>query len=555
MKCQSNAFGSCFLLAADSSQDTRLIEVTNLRIDALGELAVYRAGVPVKLPASKRTRALLAYMALTARPHRRDRLCEVFWEIPDDPRGALRWSLSKLRSIVNEDGNERLIADRERVQLDMLTVDIDLLTLSTYLHKDNLSVEQLKPMVKQLQEPVLAGIDLKDQMPFQYWLTAERESAKRLLAKALSRLACHPDLPHNKSILWTQHWLHIEPFATEAATRLINQLEQLGEKDELERVSRELMMRFRKASINWSPLSGANIQSSSIKENDNAQVRQLLTRQKIQFCTADDGVCIAYASVGNGTPIVKAANWLSHLELDWDAPIWSPLFRQLAHHHQFIRYDERGNGLSDWSVDELSQEAFVKDLETVVKASSHERFALLGISQGAAVSIEFAFRYPQRVSHLILFGGYAAGWRINATPETIKEREAIMTLTYSGWGQDNPAYRQIFSSTFMPSATADELSWFNEFQRRTTSPENAVRFLSAFGDIDVRNRLAEISVPTLVMHSMGDRRIPINIGRDIAAAIPNAEFLCLESDSHLLLGREPASKEFINAVTNFIARN
>ena len=230
------------------------------------------------------------------------------------------------------------------------------------------------------------------------------------------------------------------------------------------------------------------------------------------------------------------------------------MFRELARDHYFVRYDERGNGLSDWDVGELSQEAFVADLETVVEATELERFALLGISQGAAVSIEYAVRHPQRVSHLILFGAYAAGWRIGATPATIKEREAIMTLTSSGWGQDNPAYRQIFSSTFMPSATVEELSWFNEFQRRTTSPENAVRFLSAFGDIDVRDRLADVSVPTLVIHSLGDRRIPTTIGRDIAAAIPNAEFFGLESDGHLLLGREPASKAFVDAVRDFIER-
>jgi pimeloyl-ACP methyl ester carboxylesterase len=529
--------------------------VTNLRIDALGELAVFRHGEPLKLPASKRTRALLAYMALTARPHRRDRLCEVFWEVPDDPRGALRWSLSKLRSVVNEDGNERLVADRERVQLETSTIDVDLLRLQTELLKPNLSAEQLQAIVKQLREPVLAGIDLKEQEPFQYWLTAERQSARRLLAKAIGRLASHPDLPPNKAVAWTREWLSIEPFETNAATQLLAQLEQLGETKEHKQMSWELMARFRKAKISWSPGEDSDARLSQKDESETSQIRQLLTRQKIQFCSAEDGVRIAYASVGQGSPIIKAANWLSHLELDWDAPIWSPLFRQLAQHHNFIRYDERGNGLSDWDVDELSQAAFVTDLETVVDATSHPRFALLGISQGAAVSIEYAVRHPERVSHLILFGGYAAGWRIDATLETIKEREAIMTLTHSGWGQDNPAYRQIFSSTFMPSASAEELSWFNEFQRRTTSPKNAVRFLSAFGDIDVRQRLAEVSVPTLVMHSMGDRRISVDIGRDIAAAIPNAEFLALESDSHLLLGREPASQEFINAVTDFIANN
>ncbi len=525
-----------------------------LRINTLGELVVLRDDQPLNLPASKRARALLAYLALTARPHRRDRLCEVFWEIPDDPRGALRWALSKLRSVVNEEGADRLKADRERVALETADTDIDIQLLSAELKSSTLSVGRLRAIADQLREPMLAGIDLPDQALFQQWLTAEREDAKRLLAKALGRLACHLDHPPNKAVVWTREWLELEPFDTNAATQLVTQLEQLGESRELESLSRDLTMRFRNAAISWSPAKRADTPPLTEDDGETVQVRQLLARQKIQFCTAADGARIAYASVGQGVPIIKAANWLSHLELDWDAPIWSPLFRELARDHYFVRYDERGNGLSDWDVSELSQEAFVADLETVVEATELERFALLGISQGAAVSIEYAVRHPQRVSHLILFGGYAAGWRIGATAATIKEREAIMTLTSSGWGQDNPAYRQIFSSTFMPSATAKELSWFNEFQRRTTSPENAVRFLSAFGDIDVRDRLAEVSVPTLVIHSLGDRRIPTTIGRDIAAAIPNAEFLGLESDGHLLLGREPASKTFVDAVQDFIAR-
>jgi pimeloyl-ACP methyl ester carboxylesterase len=171
------------------------------------------------------------------------------------------------------------------------------------------------------------------------------------------------------------------------------------------------------------------------------------------------------------------------------------------------------------------------------------------------VSIEYAVRHPERVSCLVLLGAYAAGWRIDATDDVIREREAVMTLTATGWGQDNPAYRQIFSSTFMPSATTEELRWFNDFQRSTTSPENAVRFLSAFGDIDVREQLPRVSVPTLVIHALGDRRIPAATGRDIAASIPDAEFLGLESDGHLLLGRERASAVFVEAVRDFVARS
>lgn len=341
--------------------------------------------------------------------------------------------------------------------------------------------------------------------------------------------------------------------------QLITHLELLGRTQQLATWKGKFLSRFRNAGITWSPDARTEVCKDSgetdrtSESNEASAGRELLARQKIHFCTAKDGARIAYASVGEGMPIIKAANWLSHLEYDWDAPVWSPLFRRLATDHHFVRYDERGNGLSDWDVDEISFDSFVADLESVVDSSGLRRFALLGISQGAAVSIAYAVKYPERVSHLILFGGYAAGWRINADEVTTREREAVITLTAAGWGQDNPAYRQIFSSTFMPGANAEELNWFNEFQRLTTSPENAVRFLSVFADIDVREQLAKVKVPTLVIHSLRDQRIPVDVGRDIAASIPNAEFVGLESDGHLLLGREPASQIFVDTVRAFIA--
>ncbi|KUM54099.1 guanylate cyclase [Rheinheimera sp. EpRS3] len=457
----------------------------------LGELQVFHNNLLVRLPASKRSRALLAYLAFTARPHRRDRLCEVFWEVPDDPKGALRWSLSKIRPLVNDADTERLQADRERVSLVSSDISIDLHQLKADSQRNDLSIAELESLLQQSQQPFLQGLDLPDQSLFQDWLTAERNELQQLTGKLQARLASHTTLSS------PDNWHTIEPPAS----------------------------------------------------------RELLARQKVQFCTAHDGVRIAYASVGKGPTIVKAANWLSHLEHDWNAPIWSPLFRDLAADHHFVRYDERGNGLSDWDVADISFSAFVTDLETVVDANKLDKFALLGISQGAAVSIEYAIRYPEKVSHLILFGGYAAGWRIGATEALTKEREAVMTLTAVGWGTDNPAYRQIFSSTFMPDANEAEFNWFNDFQRLTTSAENAVRFLSVFADIDVRHRLAQVKVPTLVIHAMGDQRIPISVGRDIAAAIPNAEFVGLESNGHLLLGREPASKTFVQAIRDFMARH
>jgi pimeloyl-ACP methyl ester carboxylesterase len=162
----------------------------------------------------------------------------------------------------------------------------------------------------------------------------------------------------------------------------------------------------------------------------------------------------------------------------------------MARYRTFIRYDERGCGLSDWDVKDLSFEAFVEDLEAVADRLGLDRFPLLGISQGCAVSIEYAVRHPERVSGLVLISGYAAGWRHLASPEEQARREAVLTLTEVGWGTDNPAYRHIFSQTFMPDASAEDLAWFDEFQRQTTSPRNAARFQDAFGHIDVRDRLA-----------------------------------------------------------------
>jgi len=526
----------------------------NVTLKTIGELEVLHDGSPVSLPASKRTRALLAYLALTARPHRRDRLCELFWEMPDDPRGALRWSLSKLRPLVNDEAHERLAADRERVMLHADDIAIDIREIADELEGDRPDVERLEDIAESLRETHLDGIDLHDQPLFQEWLFAEREHVSRLRGRALAQLATHPAALPDRALDAARAWLEIEPFSPAAATETITRLEQTGNLAEAQSLSAGLAARFRKAGVAWSPEARASTPEPKPDRGGTLAVRQILERQKIQFCSAADGVRIAYASVGSGDPIVKAANWLSHLEFDWDAPIWSPLLRDLARDHRVLRYDERGNGLSDWDVDRIDFDVFVADLETVVDAVQMERFALLGISQGAAVSIEYAVGHPERVSHLILFGGYAAGWRINASEETIREREAVITLTETGWGKDNPAYRQIFSSTFMPNATSDELAWFNEFQRRTTSPENAARFLSAFGDIDVRSRLREVSVPTLVIHSQGDQRIPVETGRDIAATIPNAEFLALDSDNHLLLGREPASRVFVEAVRDFVAR-
>ena len=521
-----------------------------ITINLLGGLALYHQGNKVPLPKSKRTRALLAYLVMTKRPHRRDRLCEVFWESPGDIKGALRWSLSKIRPLINGSGVERLLADRERVFLQSRDIKIDVDVLSNKLKEKSISVDELKKILIQLEDPFLSSLDLPEQRPFQEWLISERKEINRMLCNVLNKLSNHVDLSPPEQLDWNNIWFEKDPYNTTAAKQLLNKLDVLDHIKEYQSLSKKLTLRFKKSGIQWDD----NVLTVNDENNDNDALakHKILTRQRIKFCTTEDEVKIAYASTGKGYPIVKTANWLSHLEHDWHAPIWSPLFQELAKKYHFIRYDERGNGLSDWSVKNISFDAFAKDLETIITVTKLDKFALLGISQGASVAIDYAIKYPEKVSHLILFGGYSAGWRINANEEEIKQREAIITLTSLGWGQDNPAYRQIFSSTFLPSANKEELDWFNEFQRSTTSPENAARFLSVFGDIDVRHHLPNIKVPTLIIHSQNDQRISIESAREMAAMIPNAEFVSLHSDGHLLLGREPAAKGFVDSINDFI---
>jgi pimeloyl-ACP methyl ester carboxylesterase/DNA-binding winged helix-turn-helix (wHTH) protein len=275
-------------------------------------------------------------------------------------------------------------------------------------------------------------------------------------------------------------------------------------------------------------------------------------QQKVQFCTASDGVRIAYALAGQGLPLVKAANWLNHLEYDWQSPIWRHLLHALAAEYQLIRYDERGNGLSDWDVEDISFEAFVRDLESVVDATGLKRFALLGISQGCAVSIAYAVRHPERVSHLVLYGGYSRGRRMRGSSAEVETADATLTLMRLGWGQENPAFRHIFTSLFIPGGTVEQMKWFDDLQRVTTSAENAVRIRSAMNNIDISELLKQVTVPTLVMHCHDDAVVPFEEGRMMAAHISGARFVALEGFNHLILPGEPALGRFLDAIRAFL---
>ncbi len=276
-------------------------------------------------------------------------------------------------------------------------------------------------------------------------------------------------------------------------------------------------------------------------------------RQQIRFARGHDGVRLAYASVGTGPTLIKAATWLSHLEFDWESPIWSHLLRELSAGRRFVRYDERGCGLSDWAVEDLSFESWVRDLETVVEAVGVERFALLGISQGASIAIAYAVRHPDRVTHLVLHSGYARGRLIRSdTPAEREEAETMTKLAELGWGKADPSFRQFFTSQFIPGGTPEQHQWFNEMERISTSPSNAARFMREFAVIDVSALLPQVQCPTLVLHSKRDVRQPFEEGRLIATAIPGAHFVPIDSGNHLLLGSEPGWRQWIDEVRAFL---
>jgi pimeloyl-ACP methyl ester carboxylesterase/DNA-binding CsgD family transcriptional regulator len=274
-------------------------------------------------------------------------------------------------------------------------------------------------------------------------------------------------------------------------------------------------------------------------------------QQTIRFVKSAGGVRLAVGVSGSGAPLVKSANWLSHLEFDWQSPVWRHWFQFLSAGQQLIRFDPRGCGLTDWEVDDLSQQAQVADLEAVIDASGLDKFPLLGISQGGAACIEYATRYPDKVTHLILYGAYSVGWAQRGD-EAKRSGEALIELIRLGWGQENPAFRQLFASLFIPDATPEQIRWFSDLMRTTTKPEIAARILESFGVINVRHLLAQVSVPTLVVHARGDARIPFEQGRILAAEIPGARFVTLESRNHILMEDEPAWLRFRQCFNEFL---
>jgi DNA-binding SARP family transcriptional activator/pimeloyl-ACP methyl ester carboxylesterase len=556
------------------------------------------------LPVQRRKAlALLSYLFATGKRHRRDDLAALCWPDFDqsDARANLRRELSRLKQSL---GNEIIAVEREEVWIhqdadlrvdanEFLSLIVQTRAPANQSHAHHASeacqicISLLEQAIALYQGDFLKGFALLDSPVFDEWQFFQSEELRHALADALQRLIELYGIAGNydQSIPVARRWLALDTLHEPAhrtlmhlyaltgqqaaalrqyqeCTRLLKA--ELGVKPEPETTALYESIRNRQigrssTTVETSPANDERVAESiePVQEKGHSATETSpLDRgleQQIRFCRSPDGVQIAYAVVGDGPVLVKAANWLSHLEYDWNSPVWRHWLHGLASRYTLVRHDERGCGLSDWDVPEFSVDAFVRDLETVVDALGLERFPLLGISQGGPVSIAYAVKHPERVSHLLLYGTYSRG-RFNRSnkPEESELGKTIIKMIEIGWGKNNPAFRQFFTSMFMPEATPDQMHWFNDLQRISTSPEIAARLEDALFHIDVSALASRVTTPTLILHAPDDGIVPFEEGRRLAALIPNSRLVLLDSKNHILLENEPAWEQFLEEVDRFL---
>jgi pimeloyl-ACP methyl ester carboxylesterase/DNA-binding CsgD family transcriptional regulator len=276
-------------------------------------------------------------------------------------------------------------------------------------------------------------------------------------------------------------------------------------------------------------------------------------KQTIQFCTSRDGARIAFATAGQGPPVVRVNNWFTHLEIDWNSPVWHHWTDAFAHRRMLVRYDPRGSGLSDREVADFSLEAWVADLEAVVDTIGLRRFPLVGLCQGGVIATAYAARHPERVSRLVLYSPYLHGAYVDgAAAKLTKQAQTLAQMIEIGWGREAGAFREVFANLLMPDGGKQQLKWIGELQRRSASPETACRLWNAFHAFDIRPEAGKVGAPTLVFHVRGDAMVPFEAGRQVAAMIPKARFVPLESKNHILLPHESAWAVFRKELDDFI---
>jgi DNA-binding SARP family transcriptional activator/pimeloyl-ACP methyl ester carboxylesterase len=557
--------------------------VSSIRFSLLGIPRLEREDETLSIPRRKAL-ALLAYLAVTGIPHSREALATLLWPEYDQSRALanLRREFSRLKDAL---GEQILTADRFQVEINPQSgLWLDVTAFQAFLkeglghvhHQDiscNECMEAFEHAVALYQSDFMTGFSLSDATGYDEWQFFQAEDLRSSLIVALKHLieAHNARGEYTQAIPYARRWLSLDTMHEPMHRLLMKLYAWSGQQSAALRQFQECK-RILLEELNVQPEAETQALYEAIKRRqllppgqETTQMPHLPARasdpsihsglsQTIRFCTSPDGVRLAYAVVGKGPVLVKAANWLSHLEYDWKSPVWRHWLNGLSSNRTLVRYDERGCGLSDWNVENFSLDAWVMDLETVVDALGIERFPILGISQGASIAIAYAVRHPEKVSQLILYGGYARGrYHRDLTAKQREEMEVLLQLIKIGWGKEHPAFRQVFSMLFLPEGTPEQLHAFNELERITTTPEIAARIVNGFQVIDVREQAKQVIQPTLVLHAKDELRIPFEEGRLMAALIPNARLVPLESKNHILLESEPAWLHFLTEVNAFLA--
>lgn len=524
----------------------------------------------------RKARALLTYLAVTQKSHSRETLVALLWPNHDQQQGRADLSriLSNLRAVL---GADYILADREQIALnDKAALWVDVIHFRRQLDAfREIAVEEmndddchkLAAATICYQAHFLSGFTLPGCPEFDEWQLLQSESLRRDLSWALEKLAhaygARNDL--TQAIAYAQRWVALDPLHEPAQRRLIALYGRNGQRAEAHR-QYHLCERLLAEELNIEPEPETTQLYEQIRRGEGATEagqhgRSSTTAspsqkpdQEIRYFLSHDNVRLAYAIVGKGPPLVWTATFLRHLDFDWQCPIWQHWLEALSSHYTLIRYDERACGLSDWDVTDISFDAWVRDLEALVEHLGLDRFSLMALSQAGAVAIAYAARHPEKISHLILHGAYARGrFHRQDNAQASEEAEMLLSLTKLGWGQDNPAFRQVFSMQLMPEATKEQLEWFDELMRISMSPENAVRAEAEMYHINVLDLLPELRVPTLITHCRTDAAVPFAEGRILASQIPGAQFMPLDSKNHLLLPAEPAWEQFVRKIHSFIA--
>ena len=538
--------------------------LVTVKVALLGPVELIDAeGTRIEI-ASRRQRQLLAMLALhRGRAVDVDTISELMWgdNLPADPAGTVQTNVSRLRRLLQPPLS--IETSSTGYLLDCPDDGVDAARFEVLVGALGDAEPQKVPELAAEAESLWRGRPLGDLDHPEF--EAERQRLIELhrdladtRAEALHRLG-----RHREAITIAEQLVRESPYRERPVATLMRALYASGRQADALAVFADLRNRLLEdlgvdPSVELRDLELAILQQTVASADQTAETNPSPpatppVEQRIRICTTPDGTRLAYAVSGSGPPLVKAANWMTHLDYDWESPVWRHWNADLSRRRTLVRYDERGCGLSDWEVDRFTFDAWVDDLASVVDAMGLDRFPLLGISQGGAVAIAYAVRHPERVSHLVLWGAYPRGRLVRAvTEEERREADLHLELARVGWGTGDSTFRQVFTSQFMPDGTKEQWEAFNELQRRTCSPDNAVRFMEVFAAIDVTDLAPLVRCPTLVLHSRSELRVPMSNAREIAALIPHSQLVLLESRNHILMETEPAWARFVTEVDSFL---